>query len=99
MHGHEVVIFDARRKPGGLNEYGIAAYKTVDNFAQREVDFILSIGGITIETGQALGRDFSLGDRFFSGLWRRTFGQVDLPRPLLHNQKLSVITKTKRGDL
>ena len=46
MHGHDVVIFDARPKPGGLNEYGIAAYKTVDDFAQREVDYILAIGGI-----------------------------------------------------
>ncbi len=49
MHGHDVVIYDARRKAGGLNEYGIAAYKTPDDFAQKEVDFILSIGGITIE--------------------------------------------------
>ena len=62
LHGHDVVIFDAREKPGGLNEYGIAAYKTVDDFAQREVDFILAIGGIRIETGKALGRDFSLAD-------------------------------------
>ncbi len=62
MHGHDVVIFDARRKPGGLNEYGIAAYKTPDDFAQREVDFILAIGGITVETGKALGREFSIAD-------------------------------------
>ena len=62
MHGHEVVVFDARHKPGGLNEYGIAAYKTPDDFAQREVDFILSVGGITLETGKALGRDFTLAD-------------------------------------
>jgi glutamate synthase (NADPH/NADH) small chain len=62
MHGHEVTILDARRKPGGLNEYGIAAYKTVDDFAQREVDFILSIGGIALEAGKALGRDFSIVD-------------------------------------
>jgi dihydropyrimidine dehydrogenase (NAD+) subunit PreT len=34
MRGHDVVIFDAREKPGGLNEYGIAAYKTVGGFAQ-----------------------------------------------------------------
>ena len=33
-----VVIFEARPKPGGLNEYGIAAYKTTDDFAAREVD-------------------------------------------------------------
>lgn len=62
MHGHDVVIYDARPKAGGLNEYGIAAYKAPDDFAQREVDFVLSIGGITVEHGKAIGRDVSLSD-------------------------------------
>jgi len=61
-HGHDVVVYDARPKLGGLNEYGIAAYKTVDDFARREVDFVLSIGGITVECGKALGRDFTLDE-------------------------------------
>ena len=60
MHGHEVTIHDARSKPGGLNEYGIATYKTTDDFAQKEVDWLLAIGGIVIETGRALGRDLTL---------------------------------------
>jgi dihydropyrimidine dehydrogenase (NAD+) subunit PreT len=60
MRGHDVVIFDARPKAGGLNEYGIAAYKSVDDFAAAEVAFVLSIGGITVETGKALGRELSL---------------------------------------
>ena len=62
MHGHTVKIFDARPKAGGLNEYGIAAYKATDDIAQREVDYVTAIGGITIETGEALGRDFTLGE-------------------------------------
>ncbi|PSH66753.1 dihydropyrimidine dehydrogenase [Phyllobacterium brassicacearum] len=60
MHGHDVTIFEARPKAGGLNEYGIAAYKSVDDFAQKELDFILEIGGITIQNDKALGRDISL---------------------------------------
>ncbi|MCE8009464.1 NAD(P)-dependent oxidoreductase [Aestuariivita sp.] len=60
MHGHDVVIFEARANAGGLNEYGIAAYKTVNGFAEAEVDWLLKIGGITIETGKALGHDLSL---------------------------------------
>ena len=60
MHGHDVTIFEARPKAGGLNEYGIASYKSVDDFAQKEVDFILEIGGITIQNDKALGRDISL---------------------------------------
>ena len=62
MHGHDVTIFDAKPKPGGLNEYGIAAYKTPGGFAEREVDFILQIGGIKIEVGKALGSDFTLAE-------------------------------------
>jgi dihydropyrimidine dehydrogenase (NAD+) subunit PreT len=52
--GHDVVIFDAKAKAGGLNEYGLASYKTPDDFAQREIAWLLSIGGITIQTGWKL---------------------------------------------
>ncbi len=60
MRGHDVVIYDARPKPGGLNEFGIAAYKTTNDFAQAEVAWLMKIGGIRIETGRALGRDLTL---------------------------------------
>jgi glutamate synthase (NADPH/NADH) small chain len=62
MLGHDVTVFEPRQKLGGLNEYGIAAYKTPDEFAAREVEYILSIGGIEVRTGVALGKDFSLAD-------------------------------------
>ena len=58
--GHEVTVYDARPKPGGLNEYGIASYKAVDGFAQAEVDWLMGIGGITLRHDQALGRDITL---------------------------------------
>ncbi len=60
--GHDVVVFNRDEKAGGLNEYGIAAYKTIDDFAQREVDYILAIGGIEIRNGVALGRDIELDE-------------------------------------
>ena len=56
MYGHEIDLFEARDKLGGLNEYGIAAYKTVDNFAEREVQWLLKIGGITPKLGIELGK-------------------------------------------
>ena len=74
MHGHDVTMFDARKKAGGLNEFGIAAYKTVDDFAQKEVDFVLAIGGIKVEHGKALGKGLKLAqlekdyDAVFLGL-------------------------------
>ena len=55
MLGHQVTIFEAEQKPGGLNEYGIARYKMTDDFARKEVEFLLEIGGIEIQYGQRLG--------------------------------------------
>ncbi len=60
MHGHDVVIYDARPKAGGLNEYGIASYKTPDGFAQAEVEYVTAIGGIDIQLGQKLGGELSM---------------------------------------
>ncbi len=60
MLGHAVTLFDRDEKLGGLNEYGIAAYKTVNDFAQREVNYILSIGGIEVKNGVTLGEDISV---------------------------------------
>jgi glutamate synthase (NADPH/NADH) small chain len=58
--GHDVVVFERRAKAGGLNEHGIAAYKMANDFAAREVAFILGIGGIELHLGQALGRELTL---------------------------------------
>jgi dihydropyrimidine dehydrogenase (NAD+) subunit PreT len=52
--GHAVALHDARAKPGGLNEYGVAAYKTVADYAQREIEWLLGLGGITLQCGWAL---------------------------------------------
>jgi dihydropyrimidine dehydrogenase (NAD+) subunit PreT len=60
MLGHAVTVFEAKEKLGGLNEYGVAAYKVANDFAQREVDFILALGGIEAQCGKALGREVTL---------------------------------------
>lgn len=60
MKGHAVSLFDARDRAGGLNEFGIAAYKTTGGFAEREVNWLLQIGGITLQTGQRLGQEITL---------------------------------------
>ncbi len=47
--GHQVEIFDAKPKAGGLNEYGLAAYKVPEDHAQQELQWLLSIGGIQLQ--------------------------------------------------
>jgi dihydropyrimidine dehydrogenase (NAD+) subunit PreT len=105
-HGHDVVIYEARPKAGGLNEYGIAAYKTPGGFAQREVDFILSIGGITVETGKSLGRDITLDelrrsfDAVFVGLGLAGVNAVTLPQDPLKGAHFAVhyIAELRQAD-
>lgn len=62
MLGHDVTVFEAKNKPGGLNEYGLAAYKMANDFARREVEFLLQIGGIKIEYGQRLNQELTLNE-------------------------------------
>lgn len=87
--GHTITVFDSRDKPGGLNEYGLAAYKTTADFAQREVAWLLSIGGITIHQGQRLGHELSLAslrdeyDAVFLGLGLAGVNALSLPAPTL----------------
>jgi glutamate synthase (NADPH/NADH) small chain len=79
--GHQVVVFEAKDKPGGLNEFGIAAYKLPDDFAGHEVEFITAIGGIENRHGQKvelsqLRQDF---DAVFLGLGQGGVRDLDLP--------------------
>lgn len=60
MLGHDVTLFDSREKLGGLNEFGIASYKSTEDFAQKEVDWLLSIGGIQVQSGKKLGTNITL---------------------------------------
>ena len=60
--GHDIIVFEARPRAGGLNEYGVAEYKVADHFARAEVEFVLAIGGIELRTGQALGREVTLSE-------------------------------------
>jgi glutamate synthase (NADPH/NADH) small chain len=68
--GHQIEVFDAHAKAGGLNEYGIAQYKML-GFAAREIDWLLSIGGIEMRHGQRLGENLSLNDlrRDYAGVY------------------------------
>ena len=83
-YGHEVTVFEARDKPGGLNEYGLAAYKMLGDRAAKEVKFILGIGGITLKNNSILGENILLSDlrrnfdAVFLGLGHNAVNQLGL---------------------
>lgn len=89
-HGHNVVIFDAKPKAGGLNEYGLASYKTPNNFAQAEVQWLLGIGGIELrhnwklETVTQLHALQSSFDALFLGMGLPNTHQLGVPGEKLY---------------
>ncbi|MGA2552490.1 MAG: NAD(P)-dependent oxidoreductase [Burkholderiaceae bacterium] len=83
--GHAATIFDARPKAGGLNEYGLATYKMTEDYAQREINWLLEIGGIEIVSDWTLhdaGQLESLRARYdavFLGLGLPDVWQLEIP--------------------
>jgi len=51
--GHDVIVFEARSLPGGLDSLGIAAYKITTEFALSEIEMIRQIG-IEIKLGHRI---------------------------------------------
>ncbi len=62
LEGTEVTIFEKEAKGGGLMTYGVAAYKVTPTFCKEEVDYILSLGGISVQYEKQLGKDIQLAD-------------------------------------
>jgi len=94
--GHDVVIHEARPKAGGLNEYGLASYKTTGDFAQQELDWLLAIGGISITHGWRFTGDGSLKtlgssfDAVFLGLGLSTVAALNIPGETLSGVRNAV---------
>jgi NADPH-dependent glutamate synthase beta subunit-like oxidoreductase len=57
--GHEVTVFEAREKPGGMMRYGIPAYRLPVDTLDKEIGAVLS-PGIDLRTGQKLGVDYEI---------------------------------------
>jgi glutamate synthase (NADPH/NADH) small chain len=59
--GYDVTIFDRHDLPGGLNTYGIAAYKTRAADAVHESDLVKQLG-VKFRQKTEVGRDISFAD-------------------------------------
>jgi len=83
--GVDVTIYEKEKEGGGLMTYGIAAYKVTPQFCKDEVDYILSIGGITVKYEQELGKQVSLDelrkqyDAVYLGFGVGLARQLDIP--------------------
>ncbi len=106
MLGHAVTLYEARAKAGGLNEFGIAAYKSTDGFAAREVEWLLGIGGIAVVTGKAIGAGLTVDglmaahDAVFLGVGLGGVNALHAPGEDLARDAVGFIAELRQaGDL
>jgi len=100
--GYETVIFDANPQPGGLDTYGIAAYKMRAHDVEREVAMVRALG-VEIKSGITIGRDISIAhlerdfDAIFIGIGLGATDDLQIPGENLHGCRdaLSFIEETK----
>ena len=66
LEGYRPAIFEALPQPGGMLRYGIPEYRLPKEVLDHEINWILDLG-VTLETGKALGKDFTLDGLFKEG--------------------------------
>jgi glutamate synthase (NADPH/NADH) small chain len=59
--GHEVVIYEALHKPGGVLVYGIPEFRLPKDIVQREVDYLVQLG-VDLQTSFLVGRTRTITD-------------------------------------
>jgi len=100
--GYDVTIFDRNKLPGGLNTYGIAAYKTRAADSVDEVELIKQLG-VKFRQKMEAGRDVAFADlekqfdAVFLGVGLGETWALNLPGESLHGVygAIEFIEKTK----
>jgi glutamate synthase (NADPH/NADH) small chain len=81
--GYEVVVYDKNEMPGGLNTYGIAAYKTRAWESVREVKMVEGLG-VRFRQGVEVGKEVTLAEL------ERQFGAIFIGVGLGETADLSI---------
>jgi len=100
--GYDVTIFDRNEHPGGLNTYGIAAYKARAKDSIREVELVKQLG-VKFRQKMEVGRDVSFAelearfDAVFIGVGLGETWGLSLPGEDLHGVygAIEFVAKTK----
>ncbi len=100
--GYQTVIFDANPQPGGLDAYGIAAYKMRAHEVAKEIGMIRALG-VEIQSGVIVGKDLGIAklerdyDAVFIGVGLGATEDLRIPSEELEGCRdaLSFIEETK----
>ena len=64
--GHEVTVFEAFHKPGGVLVYGIPEFRLPKDIVAQEVNFLERLG-VKVECNQVVGRTITIDELFEEG--------------------------------
>jgi glutamate synthase (NADPH/NADH) small chain len=66
VKGHEVTVFEAFHKPGGVLVYGIPEFRLPKDIVAQEVNFLERLG-VKVECNQVVGRTITIDELFEEG--------------------------------
>ena len=95
--GHDVTLFEANPKLGGMLRYGIPTYKIDRKVLDYETNMILRMG-ISVRLSQKWGKDFTLQDlkdQGYSAILVAIGAGLDKPLEIPGGRLLKVMTATK----
>jgi NADPH-dependent glutamate synthase beta subunit-like oxidoreductase/dihydroorotate dehydrogenase len=64
--GHDVTVFEAEKKPGGMMRYGIPSFRLPESVLEAEIGALKSLG-VKVKCNSRLGKDLTLGSLRESG--------------------------------
>jgi len=77
--GHEVTIYEALHKPGGVLLYGIPEFRLPKQILETEVEYIRKLG-VKIQTNVVVGKTVTLNDLFDQG-YKAVFAGIGAGSP------------------
>ena len=83
--GHQVVVFEAYNKLGGMLTFGLPAYRTPRDVVDAEVKRIIDMGGIEVRCNTRVGKDITMDelraefDAVFIGIGAQAGNKLDIP--------------------
>lgn len=90
LMGHSVTIFEKRQRLGGMLRYGIPSYRLPDDYLDRDINTILSLG-VKVNLGVSVGTDITLEDL------RGQFDSVYISIGAHADKKLKIKGEDSRG--
>lgn len=90
LMGHSVTVYEKRRRTGGMLRYGIPCYRLPDEYLDRDIDAIISLG-VKINLGVDIGTDITLDEL------RKEFDAVYVSIGAHSDKKLGIPGEDSRG--